>query len=104
MVDDVAGTFHSTLDPVSFTLSKDLTESQRDELAVEVQFYGLLRLMMPTAVPYYAQELTGVALLQRACVVGTKHVLQSAVGSARALVFEMGSTTPWLIDELQDAR
>jgi len=71
---------------------------------VEVQFYGLLRLMMPTEVPYYAQEQIGVALLQRACVAGFKHELQSAVALARAIVFEMGSTTPWLAAEFQDLR
>ena len=103
-MNDVAINLHSTLDPVSFKLSKDLTESQREELAVEVQFYGLLRLMMPTEVPYYAQEQIGVAFLQRACVVGTKNALQLAVAMARALVFEMGSTTPWLTTEFQDLR
>jgi len=103
-VDNLASTFYSALDPASFTLSKDLTESQREELAVEVQFYGLLRLMMPTAVPYYAQEQVGVARLQRAHRIGTKGALQTAVATARALVFEMGSTTPWLTAEFQDLR
>jgi hypothetical protein len=55
-------------------------------------------------VPYYAQEEAGVGLLQRACVTGTMRALQTAVSSARALVFDMGSTTPWLIDRFQDAR
>jgi hypothetical protein len=91
-------------DPVSFTLSPDLTEAQSAELAVEVQFYGLLRLMMPTAVPYYAQEQIGEALLRRACVAGTDHALRAAVAQARELVVEMGSTTPWLTEEFQDAR
>jgi len=103
-VDDVAITFHSTLDPVSFRLRSTLTEEERAELAVEVQFYGLLRLMMPTMVPCYAQEQIGAAFLQRACVAGTKKALQTAVATARALVFEMGSTTPWLIAEFQDMR
>jgi hypothetical protein len=62
----VASTFYSTLEPVSFKLSSALTVEQRAELAVEVQFYSLLRLMMPTEVPYYAQEQMGVALLKRA--------------------------------------
>ena len=97
-------TVYSTLDPASFTLNPNLTDAERSELAVEVRFYGLLRLMMPTAVPYYAQEQIGVALLQRACVVGTKHALQLAVTQARAIVFEMGSTTPWLTAEFQDLR
>jgi len=103
-VEDVVSTFHSTLDPASFTLNPDLTAAERGELAVEVQFYGLLRLMMPTEVPYYSQEQIGVALLQGACVTGTKMALETAVVQARALVFEMGSTTPWLTAEFQDAR
>ena len=100
----MASTLHSTLEPVSLRLSSTLTEEQRAELAVEVQFYGLLRLMMPTEVPYYAQEQLGVKLLKSACVAGTKRALQRAVAQARALVFEMGSTTPWLTAEYQNAR
>jgi hypothetical protein len=50
------------------------------------------------------RETCGVALLTRACVVGTKHALRSAVAQARELVLEMGSTTPWLINTFQDAR
>jgi hypothetical protein len=69
-----------------------------------VQFYGLLHLMMPTEVPYYEQELIGVALLQYACNVGTRGALQTAVAMARELVFEMGGTTPWLTATFQDAR
>jgi len=42
--------------------------------------------------------------LQRACVVGTKHAVQLAVAQARAIVFEMGSSTPWLTAEFQDLR
>ena len=38
-------------DPVSFSLSPDLTEAQRAELTVEVQFYGLLDRMMPVVGP-----------------------------------------------------
>jgi hypothetical protein len=102
-VDDVASNFYWTLAPVMFTLSPDLTETQRSELAVEVQFYGLLDRMLPV-VPYYAQERIAAALLKRACIAGTKRALQSAVSAARALVFEMGSTTPWLTDEFQDLR
>ena len=103
-MDDEASTFHSTFGSVSFTLNPDLTDAERGELAVEVQFYGLLRLMMPTEVPYYAQEQIGMAILQRACDVGTKGLLQLAVALARALVFEMGSTSPWLTAEFQDSR
>jgi len=93
----VASTFYSTLEPVSFVLSPDLTGAERAELAVELQFYGLLDRVMP----YYEQEQIGVALLKRA---GTTRALQSAVAAARALVVEMGSTTPWFTDEFQDAR
>jgi hypothetical protein len=52
----------------------------------------------------YAQDQIGVALLKRACTVGTAPALQTAVATARALTFEMGSTTPWLSEEFQDAR
>ena len=83
-----------------FELSSDLTEGQRKELAVEVEFYGLLDHMMP----YHAQELIGKAILQRACRAGTKSALQTAVAQVRELVFEMGSTTPFLTDEFQDTQ
>jgi len=102
--DDVVSTSYSALDSVSFRLRSTLTEEERAELTVEVQFYGLLRLMMPTAVPYYVQEQIGVALLRGACAAGTKGALQTAVAQARALVFEMGSTTPWLVAKYQDVR
>jgi len=48
-VDDVASTFYSTLDPGSFTLSQALARAgdPRAELAVELQFYGLLDRVMP---------------------------------------------------------
>jgi hypothetical protein len=74
----------------------------RAELAVELQFYGLLDRMMP----YYAQEQIGVALMKSACDTPgtTRRALQTAVAQARALVFDMGSTTPWLTDEFQDLR
>jgi hypothetical protein len=49
-------------------------------------------------------EQIGARLLSRACFAGTKRALQTAVATARSLVFEMGSTTPWLTDEFQDAR
>jgi len=69
---------------------------------VEVDFYGLLDNMMP----YVTQEEIGVALLKRACDAPgtTKRALQTAVAQARALVIEMGSTTPWLAATFQDAR
>jgi hypothetical protein len=69
-VDDVSSTCYSTLEPVSFKLSSTLTDEQSAELTVELQFYGLLRYVMPSKAPYYAQGQTGVALLQRACVAG----------------------------------
>jgi hypothetical protein len=59
-------------------------------------------------VPYYAQEQIGVALLKRACdapgATKRRRALETAVLTARALVFEMGSTTPWLVDQFQDLR
>jgi len=77
-----------------------MTEGQKKELAVELQFYGLLDRMMP----YYAQERVGQALLQRACLTGTNQELRTAVAQARVLVFEIGSTTPFLTDEFQDVQ
>jgi len=99
----VASNFYSALDPVMFTLGQALrlTGDSRTELAVELQFYGLLDRVMP----FYAQEQIGVALLKSACNAGaTKGALQAAVATARALVFEIGSTTPWLTAEFQDLR
>jgi hypothetical protein len=87
-------------DPGSFTLSQALTGNARAELAVELQFYGLLDRVMP----YHAQEQIGAALLRAASSTGTRRALQQAVAQARALVFEMGSTTPWLTEDFQDAR
>jgi len=84
----------------SFKLSSDMTDGQKEELAVEIKFYGLLNCMKP----YYTQELVGQALLQRASLIGTKFELQTAVAQARVLVFEMGSTTPFLSAEFQDLR
>jgi hypothetical protein len=84
----------------SFELSSDMTDGQKEELAVEMKFYGLLNCMKP----YYTQELVGQALLQRASLIGTKHELQTAVAQARVLVFEMGSTTPFLSAEFQNLR
>ena len=55
---------------------------------MEAQFYGLLRLMMPTMVPYYAQEQIGVGLLRSACRAGinragTRPALKAALAQAR---------------------
>jgi hypothetical protein len=77
-----------------------VTRGQKKELAVELEFYGLLDHVLP----HHAQEVIGRALLQRACLDGTKHELQTAVAQVRALVFEIGSTTPFLKDEYQDLR
>jgi hypothetical protein len=74
--------------------------AQREELALELEFYGLLDRMMP----YYAQERVGQSLLRRACLVGTKAFITTAVAQARALIFDMGSTTPFLNEEVQDIR
>ena len=88
-------------DSGSFKLSSNMMEElQRDELAVELEFYGLLDRMMP----FYSQERIGRALLQRACRTGTKRELRPALAQVRALVFEIGSTTPFLTDEFQDLR
>jgi len=90
---------HSALEPVTFKLR--LSGDSSAELAVELRFYGLLDRVMP----YYAQEQIGVALLKGACNAGpTKRALETAVATARALVFEMGSTTPWLTEAFQDLR
>jgi len=89
-------------DSGSFTLGTGpaMPGPARAELVIELQFYGLLDRMMP----HYAQEQIGVSLLRRACISGTKQALQAAVAQARALVVQMGSTTPWLSEEFQDAR
>jgi hypothetical protein len=83
-----------------FELSSDVTSGQKKELAVELEFYGLLDHILP----HYAQEVIGRALLQRACLDGTTCELQTAVAQVRALVFKMGSTTPFLNDKFQDLR
>jgi hypothetical protein len=87
-------------DSGSFELSSDMTEGQRKELAVEIKFYGLLDRMMP----HHAQERAGQALLRRACLAGTEHELRAAVAQTRALVFEIGSSTPFLAGRFQDLR
>jgi hypothetical protein len=89
-------------DSGGFTMGKDVVEErQREELVVELEFYGLL----DRAMPYYAQERIGQLLLHVACRTGTKAVITTAVAqAARALVFEMGSTTPFLEEDIQDLR
>jgi len=87
-------------DSGSFELSSDMTKGQRKELAVEMKFYGLLDRIMP----HHAQERVGQALLRRACLAGTEHELRAAVAQTRALVFEIGSTTPFLAGRFQDLR
>eukprot|EP00227_Mantoniella_beaufortii_P006989 CAMPEP_0197614646 /NCGR_PEP_ID=MMETSP1326-20131121/59631_1 /TAXON_ID=1155430 /ORGANISM="Genus nov. species nov., Strain RCC2288" /LENGTH=422 /DNA_ID=CAMNT_0043183521 /DNA_START=245 /DNA_END=1513 /DNA_ORIENTATION=+ len=87
-------------DPGSFTLSPAMAGGARAELAVEAKFYGLLDRMMP----YYAQEQIGVSLLKQACATGTELALEAAVAQARALVVQIGNTSPWLTEEFQDSR
>ena len=90
-------------DPGSFLLSPaTLGDKQKAELAIETKFYGLVDHRM--TMPYYSQEQIGVSLLERAGVAGTKKALRAAVAQARALVVEMGSTSPWLTDRFQDVR
>ena len=67
---------------------------------MELAFYGLL----DRALPYHAQDLVGQALLKRACFAGTARALRTAVAVNRVLVFEMGSTTPFLTEKFQDLR
>jgi hypothetical protein len=78
----------------------NVNEEQREELMVELEYVGLLDRMLP----YHAQERVGQSLLRRACVDGTRRALETAVAQARALVFEMGSTTPFLTEEFQNLR
>jgi hypothetical protein len=98
--------FHHILnflrDPMSFKLSSDVTEGQRGELEVEAKFYGLFDYMMPG--PYLAQERIGQSLVQAACRSGKERDIQTAMAQVRVLVFEMGSTTPFLNDKFQDLR
>jgi hypothetical protein len=71
---------------------------ETEELVVEARFYGLLDRMMT----YYAQEQVGQSLLRRACLVGTRAAVQTAVAQVRTLIFTMGSTTPFLRERIQD--
>lgn len=88
-------------EPFSFKLSKDMTETQKEELKIELKFYGLLDCMMP----YHAQEHIGRSLLRSACHTGSKGALKTAVAQARVLVFEMGSDkVPFLSEKFQDSR
>ena len=41
-------------------------------------------------------------LLRRACLAGTEHELRTAAAQTRVLVFDMGSTTPFLALRFQD--
>jgi hypothetical protein len=88
-------------DPVEkFKLNVNVNEGQREELVAELEYFGLLDRMLP----YQAQERVGQSLLRGACVDGTRRALETAVAQARALVFEMGSTTPFLNEKYQDLR
>ena len=54
---------------------------------------------------YRVQERVGQSLLLRACAAGTsKREQQLAVAQARVLVFDLGSTTPFLSKKFQDLR
>jgi hypothetical protein len=64
-----------------------------------MRFYGLL----DRVIPYYVRERIGQSLLERACLIGTKRALQTAVAQSGALVFELGSTTPFLNEDFQDS-
>jgi hypothetical protein len=97
--------FHYVLnflrDPVEkYTLNSNLNQGQTEELMVELEYYGLLDRMLP----YRTQERVGQSLLRRACLDGTRHALKTAVAQARGLVFEMGSTTTFLDERVQDLR
>jgi len=81
-------------------ITSDMTAGQMKAFMVEAGFYGLLDHMMP----YHAQEVIGESLLRRACLTGTRREQQTAVAQVGALVFEIGSTTPFLTDEFQDMR
>jgi hypothetical protein len=83
-----------------YKLNVNVNEGQREELVAELAYFGLLDRMLP----YQAQECVGQSLLRGACVDGTRRALETAVAQARALVFEMGSTTPFLADKYQDLR
>mmetsp|Transcript_26162 Transcript_26162/g.65501 ORF Transcript_26162/g.65501 Transcript_26162/m.65501 type:complete len:187 (+) Transcript_26162:688-1248(+) len=54
--------------------------------------------------PYHAPERVVQGILRRACLAGTKAELQTAVAQASTLMFEFGSTTPFLNDKFQDLR
>jgi hypothetical protein len=88
-------------DPVEkYKLNANLNEGHREELMVELEYFGLLDRMLP----YRAQERVGQSLLQRACLDGTRRALETAVAQARVLVFDLGSTTPFLRERFQDLR
>ena len=83
-------------------VASTMDEQQRKELEDELAFYGLLDRMLP---PHHKQDQIGRDLLRRACSgTGTKRDIQTAVAQARALVFTIGSTTPFLSEEFQDLR
>jgi hypothetical protein len=88
-------------------LYPDATEAQREELKMELNFYGLLDRVMPEEPepgPYAALDLLGQSLLKRACFADTERALRTAMAQSRVLVFVMGSTTPFLNEKFQDLR
>ena len=70
--------------------------AQNTKLSVEISILS--------AGSYRAQERVGQTLLLRACAAGTKRERQTAVAQARVLVFDLGSTTPFLNARFQDLR
>jgi hypothetical protein len=53
---------------------------------------------------YVAQERIGRSLVRRACGTGKERDIQTAMAQARVLVFEIGSTSPFLSEDFQDWR
>jgi hypothetical protein len=96
--------FHHILnflrDRGSFKLSSDVTEGQKDEIAAELRFYGMLDHMMP----YLRTELGSRSIAQRTCCVGTAVESQTTMAHARVLSFDVMSTTPFFAHEFQNLR
>ena len=85
------------------TIASTMEDHERHELVRELAFYGLLERMLPEPGPCAAQERIGRWLVEVAsCATGIKRNIETAVAQARTLVFEMGSTTPFLEEDYQD--
>ena len=83
---------------------RTMPQAQREEILEEAEFYGMLDCIDLVPSPFSAQELIGESLLKAALIKGTKIALLEALAQARALVFEMGSTTPFLRERYQNVR